>query len=135
MFKKIIPVVLLMCLLSVMSATAEDTKNTENPSTSSTEMSSNENFDPSMAPPGDFDPSKMPQDFDPSKMPQDFDPSKMPANMGGFPGNMQNHSQGTQMPQDVGFIGFVKTYSTPITSLVLLAFAYLFVCLYKRKHY
>ena len=59
---------------------------------------------------------------------------QMPEGMGGFFGNMQN-GQNTAAKQPTGFLGFVKTYSTPITSVVLLGLAYLFVIFYKRKHY
>ena len=59
---------------------------------------------------------------------------QMPEGMGGFPGNMQS-SQNAATEQPTGFLGFVKSYSTPITSVVLLGLAYLFVVFYKRKHY
>lgn len=56
-------------------------------------------------------------------------------NMGGLPGNMQNSEINIDSTQQTGFLGFIKTYETPITALALLGAAYLFVLLYKRKHY
>ena len=58
----------------------------------------------------------------------------MPEGMEGFPGNMQG-AQNTDVQQTTGFLGFVKTYSTPITSVVLLGLAFIFVTFYKRKNY
>ena len=55
--------------------------------------------------------------------------------MGGFPGNMQNFNGQTQENAPKGFLGFVKTYSTPITSVVLLGLAFIFVIFYRRKNY
>ena len=59
---------------------------------------------------------------------------QMPEGMGGFPGNTQS-SQKTQAQQPTGFSGFVKTYSTPITSVILLGLAFIFVIFYRRKNY
>ena len=55
--------------------------------------------------------------------------------MGGFSGNMQIFNGQTQEEQPKGFLGFVKTYSTPITSVVLLGLAFIFVIFYRRKNY
>ena len=52
---------------------------------------------------------------------------------GGFRGGMPNFGQ--QETQPMGFGGFVKTYQTPILSVILLGVAFLFVIFYKRKHY
>ena len=60
---------------------------------------------------------------------------QMPGGMGGFPGNMQNFNGQTQENAPKGFLGFVKTYSTPITSVVLLGLAFIFVIFYRRKNY
>ena len=60
---------------------------------------------------------------------------QMPGDMGGFPGNMQNFNGQTQEDTPKGFLGFVKTYSTPITSVVLLGLAFIFVIFYRRKNY
>ena len=57
------------------------------------------------------------------------------AGMGGFPGNMQNFNGQVQEDAPNGFLGFVKTYSTPITSVVLLGLAFIFVIFYRRKNY
>ena len=59
--------------------------------------------------------------------------SDMPEGMGRFPGSMQNGQNAAEKP--TGFFGFVKTYSTPITSVVLLGPAFIFVIFYRRKNY
>lgn len=62
---------------------------------------------------------------------------QMPGNMGdfNFPGGMANNAQNTETEQATGFIGFLKTYSTPIISVILLLCAFIFVYFYKRKQY
>ena len=61
---------------------------------------------------------------------------RMPGGMqGGFPGNMQNNNQQTKDAEPMTFWGFVKTYSTPIASVILLALAFIFVIFYRRKNY
>lgn len=57
---------------------------------------------------------------------------QMPNGFGGF-GNMQNNQNTESQPK--GFWGFVKTYATPITSVILLILAFIFVIFYKRKNY
>ena len=59
---------------------------------------------------------------------------QMPGGMGGFPGDMQNNQQ-SQEETPMTFSGFVKTYSTPITSVILLVLAFIFVIFYRRKNY
>ena len=60
-------------------------------------------------------------------------------NMGGFrgemPPGMTEQEQSTEEKAENKILTFVKTYSTPIISVVLLAFAFLFVIFYKRKSY
>lgn len=65
---------------------------------------------------------------------QQFD-GQMPGGMGSFPGNMQNFNGQTQEDAPQGFLGFVKTYSTPVTSVILLFLAFIFVIFYRRKNY
>ena len=61
---------------------------------------------------------------------------RMPGGMqGGIPGNMQNNNQQTKDAEPMTFWGFVKTYSTPIASVILLALAFIFVIFYRRKNY
>lgn len=69
-----------------------------------------------------------------SQMPSGDSPfgGRMPE---GFPGAMQNSSAQSTETQPTGFLGFVKTYSTPITSVVLLGLAFIFVVFYRRKNY
>ena len=186
MLKKVMPVVLSLCLIFSISVMAENTAINENTPNASLERPVRGDFDPSKIPEGDFDPSKMPEGFTPPEgdftLPQNFGEftppqsnesnnveasvpetnegvaeenpkgtengeesghtqsgnspfgGQMPEGMGGFPGNMQS-GQNAATEQPTGFLGFVKTYSTPITSVVLLGLAYLFVVFYKRKHY
>ena len=56
---------------------------------------------------------------------------------GGMPGQMNGEAmqESTAGQTDTSFLGFVKTYSTPITAMVLLALAFVFVICYKRKRY
>ena len=59
-----------------------------------------------------------------------------PGNMqGGMPGEMQGSNQQSQETEPMNFQSFVKTYSTPIASVILLALAYVFVIFYKRKRF
>lgn len=61
---------------------------------------------------------------------------RMPGGIqGGFPGNMQSNSGQTQEAEPMTFGSFAKTYSTPITSVILLALAFIFVIFYRRKNY
>ncbi len=53
---------------------------------------------------------------------------------GNMPGGFdRNNIQAEAEPMT--FIGFVKEYQTPVISVVLLLFAFIFVKLYKRKNY
>ena len=60
-------------------------------------------------------------------------------NMGGFPGQMSpgmtEQEQSTDEISENKILTFVKSYSTPITSIVLLLLAFVFVIFYKRKNY
>ena len=60
-------------------------------------------------------------------------------NMGGFRGEMApgmtEQEQSTEEKTENKILIFVKTYSTPIISVVLLAFAFVFVIFYKKKTY
>ena len=98
MLKKVIPIVISLCLIFSISVMAENTRALNAPT-----------------------------------MPQVSE--KMPEGMGSFPGNIQNPNQNTKTEQEIGFWGFVKAYSTPITSVILLALAFIFVIFYRRKNY
>ena len=65
---------------------------------------------------------------------QQFD-GQMPGAMGAFPGNLQSFNGQGQQEVPEGFLGFIKTYATPITSVIFLALAFIFVIFYKRKNY
>ncbi len=61
-----------------------------------------------------------------------------PPNMNFGGGNMPGGFDRNNIQLDtepMTFIGFVKEYQTPIISVVLLLFAFIFVKLYKRKNY
>ena len=60
---------------------------------------------------------------------------QMPGGMDIFSGNMQNFNGQTQEVAPKGFSGFIKTYSTPIISVILLGLAFIFVIFYRRKNY
>ncbi len=61
---------------------------------------------------------------------------RMPGGMqGGFPGGLENNNQQTEEAEPMTFGRFVKTYSTPIISVILLAVAFIFVIFYRRKNY
>lgn len=46
-----------------------------------------------------------------------------------------NRDRRGEEQQEAGFFGFVKSYATPIFSVFLLAVAFVFVVLYKRREY
>ena len=145
MLKKVITIVLSLCLIFSISVMAENTAGDKNFPNTSSERPRGEMPSGDIAPPEGFAPSK--GEFTPpqtdgnestesSQIPdgnQQFG-GQMPGGMGRFPDNMQN-SQNAVAEQPGGFLGFVKTYSTPITSVVLLGLAYIFVIFYKRKRY
>ncbi len=53
---------------------------------------------------------------------------------GKMPPDMEIQEEGEQAPKSE-ILEFVKEYSTPIISVVLLSFAFVFVIFYKRKSY
>ncbi len=112
MLKKAIPIVLMLCLIFSISVMAEN----ENPI--------REEAVPEVS-------EQMPQDAE--EHPRFGE--HMPGGMGGFPGNMQNFNGQAQEEVPMTFLGFVQTYSTPITSVILLALAFVFVIFYRRKNY
>ena len=121
--KKIIPIVLALCLVLCTAVSAE-TETNKFPAPG-------EGFDPSSMP--------IPEEGTENTETTETNPQqaeKFPGNMEGFRGNMggfpMNMQTDATAEQDAGFF---KTYSTPITSLVLLALAFVFVLLYKRKNY
>ena len=109
MLKKVIPIVISLCLIFSISVMAE-----------------NENI--VVEEPAPEMSEQMPQNA--KELPQ-FE-GRM---QGGFHGNMQNNNQQTKEAEPMTFWGFVKTYSTPITSVILLALAFIFVIFYRRKNY
>lgn len=126
MLKKVIPIVISLCLILGVSVMAEN------------EIPRNEENIPEVS-------KQIPQDTEErlnegrggmppwgEKPSGDFVP---PEGMGGFRGNMQNNSERTTEAEPLTFWGFVKTYSTPITSVILLALAFIFVIFYRRKNY
>ena len=167
MLKKVIPIVIALCLILSISAMAENI-NGENESRApqvSGQMPADAGARPQGArgpmgapPEGEFVPPEgggVPKqdanaNSNAENTPQPEDNAagnpqipggnrqfggQMPGGMGGFPGNMQNFNGQTQEEQPTGFWGFARTYSTPITSVILMALAYIFVIFYRRKNY
>ena len=193
MLKKVIPIVVVLCLIFCISVMAENTSSVTDSSAAETSQQMPQSKRPQgdggnmgMRPNGDMQ-GRTPPNMPKGEMPQgeftlpegftppegDFTPPQsnvntcntatptvnnvaatenneqsaqtqdgkqqfggnMPGGMGGFFGNMQNFNGQTQEEQPKGFLGFVKTYSTPITSVILLGFAFVFVIFYKRKNY
>ena len=174
MIKKILPIILCLCLLFSISAMAANTNDNNVPAKSSQEMPMQGGERPQggnrggQMPQGEFTPpqnnmtnndeSTAPQENNalenentqaannnpenntqkPNESPEQNGQQngQFPGGMqGGFPGEMQNGNQTTEAQQSTGFIGFVKTYSTPITSVILLALAFVFVLFYKKRSY
>lgn len=130
MLKKVIFICLSLCFIFNINTMADDTINNENAPVLSQEMP----VEGEEIPQRGMLKRETPPPMQGGEMPQgDFDPSKMPE--GGFDGNVQNSTQSTQPEQEKGFIGFVKNYSTPVISVILLILAYVFVFFYKRKSY
>lgn len=59
----------------------------------------------------------------------------MPDNTRRFSENMQDNNEQAQKTESMTFLSFVKTYSTPITSVFLLGAAFIFVIFYRKKNY
>lgn len=118
MLKKVLPIVISLCLIFSISAMAEN------------ETPSNEDAIPEAS-------EQIPQGAE--EQPQggrgNMGTPPYGGMRGGFPGNMQNNNQQTQETEPMTFLGFIKTYSTPITSVILLALAFIFVVFYRRKNY
>ena len=132
MVKKVIVLIFSVCLVLSICVKAETT-NTENVQSipaQSQRMPEGErigrgDFPEDMAPPSErmFD--------DEIPMP---DGGIFQEGQGGIPVSMQNNNN-TVAEKETGFLGFIKTYSTPITSVFLLILAFIFVIFYKRKNY
>ena len=188
MLKKVIPMVISLCLICSISVMAENTNVTDDETAPAAaeqmpqgerpsggrggmppmggmpqgEFAPPEGMNGGQRPSGNFTPSQNSGEFVPpqnngtnrntetttpqtdgelsaenAQMPGDNPQTngQMPGGMGGFPGNMQNFNGQIQEEQPAGFLGFIKTYSTPITSIVLLGLAFIFVIFYRRKNY
>ena len=132
MLKKVIPIVLTLCLMLGVSVMAENTNpiNDANAPEISEQMPNGAPESPQgggdnmgMPPMGDMQNGGMSR--------QGMNNGQMPD--GRFMGN--NFNGQTQEAEPMTFLDFVKTYSTPITSVILLAFAFVFVIFYRRKNY
>lgn len=118
MLKKVIPIVILLCLIFSISVIAEN----EMPTSEDTVAEVSE---------------QMPQGAEerPQGVRRNMGTPPSGDMQGGFPGNMQSNSRQTQEAEPMTFGSFVKTYSTPITSVILLTLAFIFVIFYRRKNY
>ena len=134
MFKKVITVVLSLCLISGISVMAENAVNNI-PENGAAEQVQDMN----PAPPQSENNAKIPDDGEMQNpdFPPDMQNGEMPfGDMEGFPGDMPDFGGWTtQEEQPMSFMSFLKTYSTPVTSIILLIFAFIFVIFYKRKNY
>ena len=116
MLKKVIPIVISLCLIFCISVMAENEKivveeTAENETLVNEQNKQNTERNPQFE-------------------------GRIPSGMqSGFPDSMQNNNQQTRETEPMTFWGFVKTYSTPITSVILLALAFIFVVFYRRKNY
>jgi len=116
MIKKVISIVISLCLIFSISVMAEN-ENIVVGETAENEISI-------------YEKNKQ----NPEENPQ-FE-GRMPAGMkGDFSGSMQKNSAQTEEAETMSFWEFVKTYSTPIASVILLALAFIFVIFYRRKNY
>ena len=78
-------------------------------------------------------PPNMPSGEAPPELPEGMIPPEMPN--GEMPPGMTEQEQEAEGKAENIILTFVKMYSTPIISVVLLAFAFVFVIFYKRKSY
>lgn len=107
----------------------------------------NENMkpgEPPEMPEGDMKPPEFNEnnDFDNSQKEEnntEIDDSFNHNEQGNMPGMRENIKEDTvnteKNSEERGFLRFIKTYSTPVISLILLALAFVFVIFYKRKKY
>ena len=145
MLKKIIPIVLTLCLIFGVSVMAENTNPvndgavpeiSEQTPQNKEELPQGSGDNMEIPPMGDMQNGGMPPNMQNGGMSREgMNNGQMPGGMGEFPGNMQNFNGQTQEEEPMTFSGFVKTNSTPITSVILLAFAFVFVIFYRRKNY
>lgn len=127
MIKKVIPIILSLCLIfsiSIMAANTNDNSNTD-----TTVAAQNMHIRNGGTHYGEQGSMGTPPQMQNGEMPQ--------SGIGGgqAPDGMPNNTQNTEAEQSEGFIGVIKTYPTPITSVILLILAFVFVFFYKRKQY
>ncbi|MBR2476645.1 MAG: hypothetical protein IKB50_00740 [Clostridia bacterium] len=154
--KKIFTIALCICLmLSVAVVSAEEVVTGEMPQFSGENMPRRGQFNPENMP--QVERPQMPQNGEPAENPQPVQPVTPAENTqnpqtppegnsqgggqfgmqpprGGAPWEQQQQQQPTET-QPMTFYGFLTTYATPITSVVLLGLAFVFVIFYKRKNY
>lgn len=163
MLKKVIPIVILLCLIFSISVIAENEMPTgEDTVTEVSEQMPPKGMNRGQKPSGEITPPQNAEVDSAVNVPQSTPAAKetaenttstdeqnnhdteenpqfegrIPGGMqGGFPDNMQNNNQQTKDAEPMTFWGFVKTYSTPIASVILLALAFIFVIFYRRKNY
>ena len=125
MQKKLIPIALLLCLIFSISVMAENTNKINDETVP--EVSGQIPNEIKEQPQGGRGGMGIP--------PEGMNRGQMPEGMEESLGNMQNDNMNTQVEQPTDFLSFVKTYSTPITSVILLVLAFIFVIFYRRKNY
>ncbi|MBQ6846126.1 MAG: hypothetical protein IJO61_03245 [Oscillospiraceae bacterium] len=135
MIKKILPIILCLILVFGISASAANTQgDTPAENSHATEEMPNRQGRPQGGGRGNMGmPPNMPSGEAPPELPEGMTPPEMPN--GEMPPGMTDQEQNTEEKAENIILTFVKMYSTPIISVVLLAFAFVFVIFYKRKSY
>lgn len=151
MIKKIIPVILSLCLvlsISVYAENAQQSDDTNAPAVSEQMPTDGARQGGGMGgmrpsggnfgngerptPPGMGNNNEQGENQQPSGQNNSWQGGNQPSGQNNWPGNF---SQNTATAEPMSLLGFVSEYQTPIISLVLLALAFVFVKFYKRKNY
>ena len=148
MIKRVISFVLLLCLISITAMAVPPEGMPQGAPPNMPEWMPRGEM-PQGAPPnmpegmpqGEMPRGEMPQGAPPEmqgEMPQGVVAEEVPAQNGEVPMQMpwgNRDMQNTETVQETGIKGFLKTYATPVISVILLILAFIFVVFYKRKRY
>lgn len=147
MFKKITPILLILCLiLSVsISASGVNAPNTQSAVSQQMPTRNNRQQNTNTSPiPGEKTTPTQNHNASQNNQSSKLTPPNaenvhenrpMPGGMREFGGIMPQGGENAQAEPETGFIGFIKTYQNPIISLITLILAFVFVIFYKRKIY
>ena len=135
MIKRIIPIILCLILVFGISVSAtniqDDTSTENNQNTEEMPMHQEKTQGGGRGIMGM--PPRMSNGEAPPELPDGMTPPEMPN--GEMPSDMMEQEKSIDETVGNKILTFAKTYSTPIISVVLLAFAFVFVIFYKRKNY